>query len=105
MQRTSLSLNARTARPAGRLLLSRHQARDPAASRRNRARRDLIVEGDRTSELPLAVLAILLRNGDDALEQGQQFLLGRRDDGVGDLGLTPEDLPVFLLRRLHAVEL
>src|SRR5947208_3353567 len=59
----------------------------------------------RVPELPLTVLALLLRRIDHVTEHREQRLLRRRHDRVGDLGLLPEDPPVRLLRRRRAVHL
>src|SRR6476620_573028 len=71
----------------------------------NRLLRRLLAVRDRTTELPLAVLAIGLWDSHDLLQQRKQGLLRRRDDGVGNLRLLPENLPVGLLGGLHAVQL
>src|SRR5436305_13138311 len=59
----------------------------------------------RVTELPLAVLALLLRRLDHVPEHREEGLLRRRDDRVRDLGLLPEDPPVRLLRPGCAVHL
>src|SRR5687767_41835 len=64
-----------------------------------------INERHRVAELPSAVLPILHRYREHALEHRDELALGDRDDRVGDLRLTPEHLPVALLHGLHAVEL
>src|SRR6266481_1541638 len=51
------------------------------------------------------MLAVLHRNPKHGLEKRYQLPLRRRHDRCGDLWLLPENLPVGLLRRPHAIEL
>src|ERR1700730_785790 len=57
------------------------------------------------TEGKLGVLAVLNRNAKHALEERQQLPLRWRHDRSRDLRLLPENLPVVLLRRPHAVQL
>src|ERR1700732_3046242 len=57
------------------------------------------------TEGKLGVLAVLNRNAKHALEERQQVPLRWRHDRSRDLRLLPENLPVVLLRRPHAVQL
>src|SRR4029079_19797198 len=64
-----------------------------------------IDQSHRPNEHLLTSLSLRLPYCEHRLEEGNQLALRRSDDRVCDLRLLPEDLPVRLLRRLHAVQL